>query len=213
MENTSENNSENKLAESLGDNFELSLAKRVGFGTRLGASVIDQIFIVILSVVLGSTIGAMFGSITDSVINGNETKSDVIPVGLIAGVLVGLLGILLAFPFFSVFFSLMEASTGRTPAKLVFGLVVANENGTKGNIKTLGLRALVKATPNILFVLSSLLKISVLQSIGLSVSSLLFIGCFFVLDAKRQSFHDLIGKTAVFRAREIKLLQVLKKEK
>ena len=46
----------------------------------------------------------------------------------------------------------------------------------------------------------ALLKYTVGQVWGLVI----FIGCFFVLGAKRQAIHDLIAKTAVFKKSDIK---------
>ena len=197
-----ENYSENSL--------ESILARRMSFGTRFGAWIVDAILIIVLSVALGSTIGAMFGLTLGNEATKGMTKENaelaitaVSGLGLIMGAMAGFMGMTLAIPLFSTLFSLLEAFTGRTPAKLLFGLVVANQDGTKGDISMLGLRAAIKIIPHILIFASITTKIEALNTIGVAISLLIFIGSFFVLSEKKQAFHDLIAKTAVFRASEI----------
>ncbi len=197
-----ENYSENSL--------ESILAKRMSFGTRFGAWIVDIILIIILALTLGGAIGTMFGLQISNAISKEMTpeaaelaKVGTSAMGIIAGMMTAFVGLVVGLPTFSIIFFLLEAFTGRTPGKFMFGLVVANENGTKGNINTLGLRALVKALPYIFTLVGIYTKIGTLETIGSSISFLIFIGCFFVLDPKKQAFHDLIAKTAVFRASEI----------
>ena len=166
------------------NNLESILAKRMSFGTRFGAWIIDIILIIILAMVLGGTIGTMFGLQISNAIskemtpeNAELAKVGTSAMGIVVGMMTASIGLMLGLPIFSIIFFLLEAFTGRTPGKFMLGLVVANQDGTKGNISTLGLRALIKIAPHVLFFAGAITKISTLETIGTSISLLIFSNC------------------------------------
>lgn len=118
-----------------------------------------------------------------------------------------------------------EALTGRTPGKALCGLVIASEEGVPATGRALWKRWAAKHSPvffaaptvalwTILspynhhfplhdYVASGVLALAVVDTVVTSVLLLLIIGgCLLVLK-NGQALHDMLGGTAVYRAREV----------
>ena len=98
----------------------------------------------------------------------------------------------------------MEAFTGQSPGKMVLKIKNANADGTAASTGTLVMRALLKYGSTVFTILAGVAGVAVLATVGQVWGLVIFIGCFFVLGAKRQAIHDLIAKTAVFKKSDIK---------
>ncbi len=167
--------------------------KRVGFGPRLGAYVIDGVLVVVLCLILGSVIGGLVGA-------GSGSDAGSAAVGGIMGMLAG---VMLAVPVLGTIYFLIEGLFGFTLGKLILGLRVANADGSKGSIGLYLTRYAVKNISYILGLLSALLSISFIGTLGNIGALVIFIGCFFVLGASKQAFHDKIAKSAIFKKADI----------
>jgi uncharacterized RDD family membrane protein YckC len=187
---------EQMMRQHYGENYELGF--RVGFGKRLGAFVLDLLFLMILSLII-MTITGVFdefiamaeqisksGSFDFSIMQNLEENYPGIEAATLWNVIAALL------------YWAIEGMTGASPAKHALGLMIGSENRNKANSGELWSRFLYKNLNTIfslLFVLTATYAFDLLSSL---LSLAFFIGCFFVLGVRRQSFHDILSKTAVF---------------
>ena len=174
------------MEESLTLNKEI---ERVGFGKRLGSSLLDFIISLLPGIVLGIYAGAAIAAFLLDFFY-DEAQLKTIQAGFsgeIAATIIGLVTSLAGIAFTSIFFYVLEGFTGQTPGKMILGITVANMNGEKASIDKLLLRAFIKITGSFVGI------------IGL----IIFIGCFFVLGEKKQALHDIICKTAVYRKSDL----------
>ena len=163
--------------------------EKIGFGKRLGAYLLDAVLAGILGAVPGMVAGA---SLAAMFFPGDY-------LGSLTSIIGGALGTVACVFLMYVVFMLIEGFTGATPGKMILGLKVKNADGSDAGIGFLLLRAVLKNISYVAFILAGLTGVRVLMSVGNIGGLVIFIGCFFVLGAKKQAIHDLIGKTAVFK--------------
>ena len=174
------------MEESLTINKEI---ERVGFGKRLGSSLLDFTISLLPGIVLGIYAGAAIAAFLLDFFY-DEAQLKTIQAGFsgeIAATIIGLVTSLAGIAFTSIFFYVLEGFTGQTPGKMILGITVANMNGEKVSIDKLLLRAFIKITGSF---------------VGI-VGLIIFIGCFFVLGEKKQALHDIICKTAVYNKSDL----------
>ncbi len=160
------------------------MEKRVGFGKRLFAFVIDFIIICALYWVLWTTV--MLGNL----------------------VLANIVGFTLP-----IVWMIWEGLTGQTLGKLLLGIRIKNEEGTAASIKELVTRALLKYGFYLLLTVGFVLQTttfgaktayphlltmgsSVLMLIGYIWGAIIFIGFFATFQESKKALHDF--KTAVY---------------
>jgi uncharacterized RDD family membrane protein YckC len=163
--------------------------ERVGFGKRLGSSLLDFIISLLPGIVLGIYAGAAMAAFLLDFFY-DEAQLETIQAGFsgeIAASIIALVASLAGIAFTSIFFYVLEGFTGQTPGKMILGITVANMNGEKASIDKLLLRAFIKITGSFVGI------------IGL----IIFVGCFLVLGEKKQALHDIICKTAVYKKSDI----------
>ena len=168
-------------------------SNRIGFGPRLGAALLDIVFIILMLVPisllgLGAGLATALG-LEEAV--GNEEAEVLAIIGMGAGAIAMalILGVV------ALAYTLIEALTGASPGKRVMGLQVAREDGSQGDVQLYLLRWALKNS-------GSLLQF-VLPLISSLVSLVFFFGCFAALGEKRQALHDIIAKTAVHKKSDI----------
>jgi len=174
------------------------MEKRVGFGIRLGAYLIDYVIAGILASILSILFAGLFASLGAGVGSASGAEYGAAAggvMGFFAGIMIG---ITVAVPLYF----LMEAFLGYTLGKLILGIKIAKEDGTQGDIKDYFLRYVIKNSGTILSLLG-LLTLSFLGTLGWIAGLAIFVGCFFVLGDKKQAFHDMLSKTAVFKKEDI----------
>ena len=174
------------MEESLTLNKEI---ERVGFGKRLGSSLLDFTISLLPGIVLGIYAGAAIAAFLLDFFY-DEAQLKTIQAGFsgeIAATIIGLVTSLAGIAFTSIFFYVLEGFTGQTPGKMILGITVANMNGEKASIDKLLMRAFIKITGSF---------------VGI-VGLIIFIGCFFVLGEKKQALHDIICKTAVYNKSDL----------
>jgi uncharacterized RDD family membrane protein YckC len=163
--------------------------ERVGFGKRLGSSLLDFTISLLPGITLGIYAGAAIAAFLLDFFY-DKAQLETIQAGFsgeIAATIIGLVASLAGIAFTSVFFYVLEGFTGQTPGKMILGITVANMNGKKATIDKLLLRAFIK-------IIGSFFGI---------IGFIIFIGCFLVLGKKKQALHDIICKTAVYKKSEI----------
>lgn len=183
------------------------MEQRVGFGPRLGAWLLDCVIVIVLAVVGGSTIGGMLGVTGGAMLGGamaNQADSLAAGMAAVGGLLGGLVGFLIAAAAIGLLYFLIEGLTGYTLGKLMLGIRVASEDGTAAPIGKLLFRYALKNCNFILSIIGALAGMSALIQIGRLGGLIIFVGCFFTLGMKKQAFHDMLAKTAVYPKAAIK---------
>lgn len=168
-------------------------SNRIGFGSRLGAALLDIVFTILLCtpiLLLGAGAGIAAGLGLDSMMGSEEAEA----MALI-GVSAGMIGSILVCSMLGLVYTLVEALTGASPGKRVMGMKVAKADGTSGDVSLYLLRWALKNSGTILnFILP------VISSLA---SLVFFFGCFGALSEKRQALHDIIAKSAVYKTADI----------
>lgn len=155
--------------------------ERVGFGSRLGAALIDTVILIVGMSILGSIFGVgMAGFAAGGA-----------PVGFSLGII-----ILALIP---IAYMSTEIFLAATPGKQFLKLIIRNEDGTPASQETLIKRWAFKSSGSIFNVLFALTTLSIFNILGTVAGLIVFIGCFFVLSDPKQAFHDKFAKTAVYK--------------
>jgi uncharacterized RDD family membrane protein YckC len=182
----------------------LIMNERIGFGQRLLAAIIDGIVIGIGGGILGSVLGGMLGAGTGAAISAGETGQDAAANAAAATAAGGMLGALagaaIGIGLMSLGWIIWEGLTGQALGKMLLKIRIKKEDGTDAGKDKLLTRAAVKYSNSLLSLIGSLTGIAAITKVGSLAGLVIFVGCFFVLGQKRQAIHDLIAKTAVFKA-------------
>ena len=175
------------------------MENRIGFGRRLAAFLLDCVLVGIGSAVLGPTISGIFGAAAGGAAAGLSPGDMSAAQGAAMGGGFGaILGMAVALVVIGSVYFLIEGFTGWTFGKLILGIQVANADSTAAGVGTLLERYALKNINFVLGFIALVTGISVLRTVGSLLGFAIFVGCFFVLGAARQAFHDMIAKTAVY---------------
>jgi uncharacterized RDD family membrane protein YckC len=175
----------------------MSNNERIGFGTRLGSYVIDAVLAGVFGAIIGAVAGTAIAGIffSNSGLSGDEAAAASALGGVIGGAIGTVAGSMLAY----IIFLVMEGITGQTPGKMILKIQVKNEDGSKASTGTLMIRAALKNVYYVMALLAGVTGLAFLLLIGQLGALAIFVGCFFVLGEKKQSFHDMAAKTAVYK--------------
>jgi len=184
--------------------METNYEKRIGFGPRLGAKLVDIVVIMVIAlIIVGPIVGGIVGS--EAAEAAREATSDTGDKDVAEGVggFFGFLaGMVLSIPITTVLYSLIEGFKGASPAKMMFGIKVGNENGTEADVKTYMMRWAFYNGQGLISILV-LVGLSFLSTIGTIYGLVILVGCFLVLGEKKQSFHGKWSKTAIFNKKDL----------
>ncbi|NQW29147.1 MAG: RDD family protein [Ignavibacteria bacterium] len=177
--------------------------KRVGFGKRLAAYVIDALASTILAVFLMFAIRAM--NVTLSIFDKEKFEKmreiySMIGLGdFFTEELVDMLAILtVATVVAALAYTLIEGLTGASPGKRVLRIYIAHADGSAGNTTLWLKRWAMKNSNSIAGFFALMPSLSFLSTIGSLIGFVIVIGCFFALQRSRQALHDRMAGTAVF---------------
>lgn len=174
--------------------------KRVGFGPRLGAVLMDGIVVWLLSFFLGGTLGAMLGLGAGAIAGAGDQAEGAAAAGALIG---GMLGMMAGFYVFGLLYSLIEAFTGASPGKMILKLKVGTAEGRQAPIQTYLTRWAVKNAGTLLGVLALVPGLGILSTLSSIAGLVIFVGCFLVLGQNRQALHDMAAKTAIFKTTDL----------
>lgn len=178
--------------------------KRVGFGPRLGAALMDFVVVLVLSMLFGGVLGGMLGLGAGGAIGSSSDAEGAAAAGAAAGAVLGALaGFALGAAVFGFLYSLIEGLTGASPGKMILKLKVGTADGHHAQIATYLTRWAVKYSGQLLGFLSVVLATPLISTLGTVASLVVFVGCFMVLGANRQAIHDMVAKTAVFKKADL----------
>jgi uncharacterized RDD family membrane protein YckC len=113
-----------------------------------------------------------------------------------AGVIGGALVICLVY-------TVIEAFTGWTLGKLILGIQVGNQDGTRASSGQLLTRWALKNIGFLSTLVAILTGAEIIRILGSLAAAGIVVGCFFVLATSKQGFHDMIAKTAVYPRKQL----------
>jgi uncharacterized RDD family membrane protein YckC len=175
--------------------------RRVGFGTRLAAALIDVVVVGIVGFVAGAAIGGMLGGWVGSALG--EPGGSGAPSGAVGAAVGAVLGAIAAFGGFVFLYSLIEAFTGASPGKMLLRIKVGTADGRRGSPALCVKRWAIKYSGTLLGLLGALPGLHVVGLLAPAAGLVIFVGCFLALGDKRQALHDLGAATAVFRKADL----------
>ena len=170
------------------------MEKRVGFGPRFAAALIDMAVVAVVGFVAGATIGGMLGGGIGGALGGSAGGDAAAGAAL---------GAVAAFGGFVFLYSLIEAFSGASPGKMILGLKVGACDGRRGSTALYARRWAIKYSGTLLGLLGAIPGLHVLGLLAPAAGLIIFVGCFLVLGDKRQALHDLGAATAVFRKADL----------
>lgn len=177
------------------------MERRIGFGRRLGAFLIDFVFIMGGAFILSSLTGEFlerfvdFSKITEEQLTQMESiYGNFSTIMLTIGVSATLISFL---------YNLVEGFLGFTAGKLLLGIKIGTQEGKQAETGTLMTRFAIKNISAIVGLLGLATLISVISTIGSVAGFIIIIGCFFALGEKKLALHDMIAKTAVYKKAEL----------
>ncbi len=175
------------------------MENRIGFGRRLGAYLLDFVFIAGLAFILSNLMNDFFQNFVDvseeeyeqvSKMYGNFT--DIMLTMTVSASMVSFL------------YNLIEGFTGYTLGKFILGIQVGNQDGTIASQNQLMIRFGIKNIGTIIGLIGIAISIKWIGTVGSFLGFVIVIGCFFVLSENKLAFQDMLAKTAVFRKNELK---------
>lgn len=182
--------------------------RRVGFGKRLVAFIIDVLITMVLGIGLGFALYA--ADVQVSVIDPEASefasqmyrmlgmdRDDASSMLRLSGVL-AFGGLVVGF-----LYSLLELFTGASLGKMSLGIVIATPDGRRGDLTLWFKRWVLKNLNSNLSALALIPALSMLSPISTVIGILFTIGCFFALGESRLALHDRIAQTAVFHKDDV----------
>jgi len=183
---------------------EKAAAERIGFGRRLGAYLLDVVIAGIGGFVIGMFAGAGLTALFFASEEMNEAMEGAEEVGgAFVAMMGGMLGTIAGTMLIFLFIMVLEAITGQTVGKMILGIKNGDEDGATAGSGKLITRAAIKYIGTILALVAGLTGIGMVSTIGSILGFAVFIGFFFILGEKKQGFHDMIAKTAVFNKSDL----------
>ena len=175
------------------------MENRIGFGKRFLAVLIDGVLCGVLAVFGGGAIGGMLGVAATPATSSSAVTSEQMS-SMISGAMTGAF---LGFLVIAVVYSLLEGFTGWTLGKLIVGIQIGNQDGTRASVGQLLMRWALKNSNGILTILALLTGVALLKTVGTLAGLAIFIGFFFIFASSKQGFHDMIAKTAVYPRKQL----------
>ncbi len=177
------------------------MENRIGFGRRLGAYIIDIIFIFGIGFILSSLYSDFFEQFVDfSKMTEAQLEQMDSMYGNFSDIMLTIsISIILA----SFVYNLVEGFLGYTVGKLMLGIQIGNQDGTPAEMGILMTRFAIKNISTVVGLVGLAVMVSVVSTISTVLGIVIIIGCFFALGEKKLALHDMIAKTAVFRKNEL----------
>lgn len=178
------------------------MEKRIGFGPRLGAYVIDIVFVWILSLILSrvstSWMAVLAQQQVDGLVSSNPFFAQIYTPEMLSMV-VATTRISLICIFAELIYFSTEIFFGASVGKMLLGLKIANADGGNASVGALVGRYLLKHVKRVCTVLAFLVLAGMFNFIGSLFGFVIFIGCFFAAGDRHQALHDMLCHTVVVR--------------
>lgn len=189
------------------------MEKRIGFGARLGAAVIDVLIIFGLNFLVGGTITTMLGIGMVNVAGelGTKVSPEAAAVeGMVAGIIATVLAMVAVMAILTLLYYLIEGIFGASPGKMILGIKVGTADGKQGNIGLYLKRWAIKNFPHLLGLLAAILgMVGIIGLVGIVgiisqiVALILFVGAFWIFGASKQCLWDKLAGTAIYKRSDL----------
>lgn len=179
--------------------------KRIGFGRRLGAKLLDALIMLIIAIVFYYAAGDDMHNNLDRmvrIIMAQQGQDSSAYSEEVADFMAQVMKLSLVANFVGILVNLTELAMGATPGKMLLSIRVAHANGRKGSIALWAKRWAVVNASTILSLLA-LGGLTFLNTVSGLISFVVFLGCFAMLSQRRQALHDIIAGTAVYYDHDI----------
>lgn len=179
------------------------MAYRVGFGKRLGAALLDSAILVTIILIVFYFSG-FFKSYLDMVKNmqsimGNQEEMAMIQKQFMNDFIFNFYFLyLLTLVYYS-----LEILVGASIGKMILGIQIGRADRRTADSMPLILRYLIKNLASFISIIFLATQIQALNTVSVLFSVAVLVGFFFVLGRKRQAFHDMFAKTAIFYKKDI----------
>ena len=181
------------------------MEKRIGFGPRLGAYVIDIVFVWVLAGILSrvstSWMAVLAQQQVDGLISSNPFFAQIYTPEMLSMV-VATTRISLICIFAELIYFSTEIFLGASVGKMLLGLKIANADGGNASVGALIGRYLLKHVKRACTVLSFFALAAVFNFFGSLFGFVIFIGCFFAAGDRHQALHDMMCHTIVVKKGE-----------
>jgi uncharacterized RDD family membrane protein YckC len=176
---------------------------RSGFGVRLGAYLIDGLFMGIIIYIVGYIFAKIFISSVEGTVTAGGTMSNEDAVAAVGGLLGMIMNMIWGFVIGALLYTLVEGITGASPGKMILGLKIGTKDGGQAPMGSLLTRWALKNVNYICLFLLAATHVSIFFMISQVGSLFLLISCLMALRASKQALHDDIAGTAVFQKTDL----------
>lgn len=185
--------------------------RRVGFGPRLGAWLLDQLGLWITTTIIVFIVQAMQLPQTTFMAESikellTQLKSMGLPREVLKDIMPYLVPMIYAGLISPIVYWTIEALSGASPGKRILKLQIRREDGAIADPSVIMIRTVIKMSDRILKLIALIPVADIIARGVNSASSLvelaLVFGCLVVLSAKKQALHDMIARTAIFRTND-----------
>lgn len=181
------------------------MENRIGFGPRLGAYVIDIVFVWILASVFSAMVPSILADAAqkqvDETLSSNPMVASVY-TGEMLKMLISVIRVALFVNLARLIYFSTEIFLGASVGKMLLGLKIVSADGGDVSTGVLLGRYLLKHIGKVCTVLAMLCIPVVFNAFGSLFGFVIFIGCFFAAGDRHQALHDMICKTVVVKKGE-----------
>jgi uncharacterized RDD family membrane protein YckC len=180
--------------------------KRVGFGKRLGASVLNGFVFIILATILNllftHELQTAISDTLQEIVSKSGNELSRFPGGeeffykTMTWMIFYLLSVYIV--------GLMEVFIGQSPGKKILGLSVTFPDGNKGGIGLWALRWAIKKSSYLLLIVTFFVENSVLSILVMLLWFVNVLGCLLSFSSNKQALHDIIAKTAIYNTEDVR---------
>lgn len=179
------------------------LVFRVGFPKRLGAGLLDWIYLWIITFILDSLIGysADTTQFTTDILEGFKNPEQMERI-MMSFLELNQLSIFIGIIIPGIYY-LLEVFTGASLGKLTFGIQIADADRKQSQYGQLWLRYFIKHIAIFIQIVWILTFVNELMILMVMCMTVIYVGFFLTLGRKKQAVHDMLAKTAVYHKRDV----------
>ena len=178
------------------------MENRIGFGPRLGAYVIDIIFVWILASLFSAMVPSLLADAAqkqvDATVSSNPMVASVY-TGEMLKMLISVIRVALFVNLARLIYFSTEIFLGASVGKLLLGLKIVSVDGTDASTGVLFGRYLLKHIGKVCTVMSLICLPALFNASGSLFGFVIFVGCFFAAGDRHQTIHDMLCRTIVVK--------------